>query len=274
MSKLVPPTLATALLLVLLTFGSSVYLVAADATVSIVDLRTLNEAQEPHFPGSAAFDYHPQLRVVGRGQDILFVNKGLEPHTVTSYTIKVEIILGDVTVHMPIPDGRFDSGFDLIESGETFTLNTGSLEAGDYAYFCQIHPWMQAVLRVGSDKVNTPVVNVDHKLGEGTIERLNQIFAAGAAWTFLPTGLTVKKGTVVTFTNNGLLPHTVTSYTDKVSVPFGDLTILFPVEDGRFDSDFLAPGASFTLNTRLLQRDTYTYFCEFHPWMQATLTVG
>jgi len=261
--------------LALLVLSVSAQTVSAAANVSIVDIRGVSKSDKLHFPGSAAYDFHPLVAMVGIGQNVDFVNNGIDPHTVTSYTIKIPMTEGDLTILFPIPDGIFDSGFaDLIESGETFTLDTTGLSAGDYTYFCQIHFWMQALLRVVSDPVPEPVVvNMDHSLG--TNEHLDQIFAASLAWGFLPFGLAVRQGTQVTFTNTGLIPHTVTSYTIKVPVPVtSDRTFLFPIEDGVFDSDIIAPvGGVFVLDTGGLDPRAYTYFCELHPWMQASLTV-
>jgi plastocyanin len=58
----------------------------------------------------------------------------------------------------------------------------------------------------------------------------------------------------------------------------GGRLISFPIPDGTFDSLTVAPngilpGTSFTLDTSNLAPGTYHYFCDFHPWMQGTLTV-
>src|SRR5829696_1777671 len=72
-------------------------------------------------------------------------------------------------------------------------------------------------------------------------------------FAFQPASLEVPAGTTVTWTNSGAAPHTVTA------------------DDGAFDSDRLAPGATFsqTFDTA----GTFTYHCEIHPQMTGTIVV-
>jgi tyrosinase len=71
---------------------------------------------------------------------------------------------------------------------------------------------------------------------------------------FAPDMLEVDSGTTVTWTNNGVLPHTVTA------------------DDGSFDSGQLDSGATFsqTFSTA----GTFAYHCEFHDEMVATVMVS
>jgi plastocyanin len=72
-------------------------------------------------------------------------------------------------------------------------------------------------------------------------------------FTFTPGTLTVKAGTMVTWTNNDTTTHRPTSDT------------------GVFDSGDLAPGAtfSFTFNNR----GTFSYHCSIHPYMTGKVIV-
>jgi plastocyanin len=72
-------------------------------------------------------------------------------------------------------------------------------------------------------------------------------------FNFSPQSLTIAKGTTVTWTNMDSTQHTVTS------------------DSNLFDSGFLNPGGTFqfTFNTP----GTYTYHCNIHPSMTATITV-
>lgn len=70
---------------------------------------------------------------------------------------------------------------------------------------------------------------------------------------FVPATLTVPAGTKVTFVNDDDEPHTVTA-TDKAFDSEGLDT------HGTWVHAFAKPG-------------TYTYFCELHPYMKATLIV-
>ncbi|MGQ0605469.1 MAG: cupredoxin domain-containing protein, partial [Candidatus Nitrosotenuis sp.] len=79
-------------------------------------------------PGCEADDacYVPAEITVGTGGTVTWTNDDTAAHTVTSGT--------------PIdgPDGIFDSS--IVMSGNTFEYTFE--EAGEYDYFCIVHPWM------------------------------------------------------------------------------------------------------------------------------------
>ncbi|PSO46086.1 MAG: plastocyanin, partial [Actinobacteria bacterium QS_8_72_14] len=68
-----------------------------------------------------------------------------------------------------------------------------------------------------------------------------------------PGALTVPAGTTITWRNSDVAAHTVTA------------------DDSTFDSQRIAPDGSFSVT--LDQPGTYTYHCEFHPNMEATIEV-
>ncbi len=72
-------------------------------------------------------------------------------------------------------------------------------------------------------------------------------------FAFSPSALTVKKGTVVIFTNADSVAHTVTA--------------------SEFDSGQLQTGQSFKLDTSNLAPGTYNYSCTIHPSMTGSLIV-
>jgi plastocyanin len=72
-------------------------------------------------------------------------------------------------------------------------------------------------------------------------------------FAFHPATITVAAGAKVTFTNGDQTAHTATS-TAKA-----------------FDTGTLAPGASRTVT--LHRPGTYTYYCQFHAFMRATVVV-
>jgi plastocyanin len=74
-------------------------------------------------------------------------------------------------------------------------------------------------------------------------------------FAFGPNGLTVKRGTTVTWTNKDDEPHTVVSADDH------------PL----FKSAALDTDDSFTFTFD--KAGTYKYFCSIHPRMQGTITV-
>lgn len=72
-------------------------------------------------------------------------------------------------------------------------------------------------------------------------------------FAFSPNALRVKAGTKVTWTNDDVAGHSVTSDT------------------GVFDSGVLSPGKSF--ERVFAQKGTFAYHCEPHPSMKATIIV-
>ena len=76
-------------------------------------------------------DYEPDELSVPQGHGIEWLNEDLVAHTVTSMDD-----LGET----------FDSG--LVNPEDVYFLDTGTLDVGVYAYFCNVHPWMQSTLTV------------------------------------------------------------------------------------------------------------------------------
>jgi plastocyanin len=72
-------------------------------------------------------------------------------------------------------------------------------------------------------------------------------------WGYSPQTFTLQTGQAITFTNTGKVAHTVTQ------------------SQGAFDTGFLTGGDSRTLTFDA--PGTYPYFCQPHPWMQATIVV-
>ena len=75
-------------------------------------------------------------------------------------------------------------------------------------------------------------------------------------FAFDPSSLTVKSGTVVTWTNQDGTPHTIVSDTGS------------PVA---FSSDPISSGVSYSFT--FTQPGTYTYHCSIHPTMKGTIVV-
>jgi plastocyanin len=71
---------------------------------------------------------------------------------------------------------------------------------------------------------------------------------------FDPANITVAPGTTVRWVNQGNAPHTVTA------------------NDKSFDSERLNPGQSFTHTFQ--GAGTFSYFCEIHPHMTASVSVN
>ena len=76
--------------------------------------------------------YIPYHVTVSAGQEITWSNDDSAAHTVTSGTPAGG------------PDGIFDSS--LFMAGGTFSVTLD--EAGEYPYFCMVHPWMIGIVTV------------------------------------------------------------------------------------------------------------------------------
>ncbi len=78
---------------------------------------------------------------------------------------------------------------------------------------------------------------------------------SAGSFGFSPATLTIQPGTTVTWKNVSAAPHTVAS------------------DDGTtFDSGTVAVGASFTFKFKTA--GTFTYHCNIHPYMKATINVA
>lgn len=75
-----------------------------------------------------------------------------------------------------------------------------------------------------------------------------------SGYAFHPVSVTVAKGAKITFTNKDQTAHTATS-----------------TQAGAFDTGTLKSGASKILT--LSKPGTYSYYCQFHAFMKATVTV-
>lgn len=80
--------------------------------------------------------YNPADLKVKKGDTIRVSNADTAPHTVTSGTG------GDD----PNSGKAFDSS--IINAGESAKIETANLAAGDYPYYCQVHPYMKGKLTV------------------------------------------------------------------------------------------------------------------------------
>jgi len=100
--------------------------VAFDGTISLPEgsgVPGCDETNECYIP------YHV---TVSAGEEITWSNDDSAAHTVTSGT------------PTDGPDGNFDSS--LFMAGGTFSVTLDS--AGEYPYFCMVHPWMTGIITV------------------------------------------------------------------------------------------------------------------------------
>lgn len=90
--------------------------------------------------------FAPYNKAVTVGQSVSWKNLDSAAHTVTSGKPRDG------------PNGVFDSG--LFNSGATFQFTFGS--AGEYDYFCMVHPWMEGIVTVIEDKSKMPDTPIEY----------------------------------------------------------------------------------------------------------------
>ncbi len=196
------------------------------------------EPRGPIFPitvlaGSAVEgqpDYEPDVAHVTKGSIIEWTNVDDAAHTVTS-----TVDLGET----------FDSG--LFGKDEKFTLDTNTLEVGQYEYLCVVHQWMRSTLIIEEPKIVTVIIPD----GAGIMQD-GQIY-------YEPESITIKKGTTITWDNVDSTIHTVTS---------GNVS---DGPDGTFDSGVMAAGDTYEHIFDTV--GSFEYYCTLHPWMIGTVNV-
>jgi plastocyanin len=134
-------------------------------------------------------------------------------------------------------DNLFDSG--SLGNGKTFTYTFTT--TGTYQYHCSIHPSMTAKVIVTSASTASAVISINNM-------------------AFAPATITVSAGTIITWTNNDSVAHTVTS------------------DNGLFDSGAIsAPGLysnGGTFSYTFATTGTYPYHCTYHSGMTGKVIVN
>jgi plastocyanin len=195
---------------------------------------TIHMANRTFAPGSIS---------IITGSTVIWSNDDKDTHTVSARS------------------GAFDSG--NVNAGGSFRRTFAA--PGTFSYFCQIHPSM-----VGSVTVSTPPTGgtlppppppptppttappTTPPPGTPTTQP-----PAGTVrivdYGFSPAVLTIDPNTTVTWTNTGLARHTVTA------------------DDNSFASPDVNSGS--TYRHRFSTAGTFTYLCQIHPEMTATIKV-
>lgn len=205
----------------------------------------------------------PQTITIVTGGTVTWVNQDPVPHTVTA------------------SDRSFDSS--ILRQGETWSRTFSN--AGSYAYFCELHPEMTATVVVvppgspapppttptttpgvtpttsptspnGSANLPTtsaPANSSTTPNASGSTASPIHASVSIAGNRYVPQIVTISAGGTVTWANDDQVPHTVTA------------------ANRSFDSGIMFNGDSWTRT--FPTAGTYSYFCELHPEMTATVIV-
>lgn len=174
------------------------------------------------------FSFHPNLTTLIAGTTVTWTNNDSVLHTVTGI------------------GGKF--GSDALRQGQKFSYIFNG--TGTYDYQCAIHPFMKGKIVVA------PPGNPEPASSEPKTSDINQEQPAHVEiknFAFNPNAVTVPSGTIVTWTNNDSVSHTVSS------------------ADGKFDSGILGQHKKFSY--AFMDPGIYDYHCSIHPSMKAQVIV-
>jgi plastocyanin len=218
-------------------------------------------------------DYDPDELTVNQGDGVQWTNEDNVPHTVTSKA----------------DPPAFDSS--LINAGATWLLNTIELSPAEYEYYCFVHPHMTATLTVagegaapaedaGNETAPAPADQSEAGNQSSTGNETSGSPANGGATVtavsiavgasvptngefYDPESVETTVGSMVTWTNDDTLPHTVTS---------GVVENNSPQPDGKYDSGIMNAGDTFSFVFDSAGESPY--YCLIHPWMTGQVTVN
>lgn len=188
----------------------------------------------PPAPGSIRaidFAFQPSSLTVAVGSRVSFVNGGKAPHTMTAR------------------DGSFDSG--IVNGGGTWARTFPT--PGTYAFLCSLHPQMVGTVRVTDGTGGVPPPAPTPVATSRPAPPAGPDVYAILDFTFEPATILVPVGSTVSWTNQGLAPHTVT---DRA---------------GSFDSGLIETGRSWSHT--FAQAGTFAIWCVIHPTMTGTVNV-
>ena len=139
----------------------------ATASVSIptgTSVPGCEETNECYVPAEVSIDV---------GGEVTWSNNDSAAHTVTSGTPEEG------------PDGFFDSS--LFMAGTTFSVKFDDFAAGDYPYFCMVHPWMQGTVTVEAAGEEMHEEDEMHMEGDATASGMLSDGTPVKIWTSAPT---------------------------------------------------------------------------------------
>ena len=215
---------------------------------------TVENAQGSSTPGCEPDCFIPATVTIGVGGMVTFSNNDTAAHTSTAGT------------PADGPSGAWDSSLVMMNSAYT----TPALDAGEYPYYCMVHPWMTGLIIVGEGAAPpsepAPTEPEPEPVPTTTSTAANTVENAQGSSTpgcepdcFIPATITINPGESVTFANNDSAAHTSTAGTPADG------------PSGAWDSSIVMMGSAYT--TPGLSEGTYPYFCMVHPWMEGLVIV-
>jgi plastocyanin len=190
-------------------------------------------------PKTVPLPFSPGSLVVHTGDTVKWINQDNVAHTVTSTYFN---------------SGMISPNAASSNSSSTFTHKFD--KSGTYSYFCQIHPYMSGTIYVDVQETQRQLVSTNHP-GQNNLAiemPRNAAYQNNFGPYFIPANAIIPSGSRVTWVNHDFIAHTATAG-DAIS----------------FDTEAVLPTESKTLIVNGTGR--IAYYCEIHPWMQASLTI-
>jgi plastocyanin len=195
--------------------------------------------------------------------DTTFDELTAAPHSIVAHLSADEIgtylVCGDITAPT---DGMVVTPLkELAGSGYAGVAVLREADAGGVNVWVILFPGVSGMGMMSSPEADMGGMDMDDSMGTPAADDMGSMDMGGEAVTatiegfaFDPGNLEVAAGTTVTWTNNDSAAHTVTA------------------DDGSFQSGRLEQGDTFSYTFETA--GTFSYHCEYHSGMTATVTVS
>jgi plastocyanin len=207
------------------------------ARLEITDGKVIKIPYGAGKPGLRSIFFEPSRIFIHKGDTVEWENNDAVSHTATSSFFNSGLI-------WPANSSYGKSSFKKVFD-----------RSGVFAYFCEIHPYMSGAIYVDAQENERVLKNPATNVVDVKIEiPQNTAYQSNYGPYFIPAYGIVPAGSKITWTNKDYIPHTATA------------------TDGSFDTEAIKPGQSETIRLNH-NSGTLAYYCEIHPWMQATIQV-
>jgi plastocyanin len=203
------------------------------------------------------FDYYfPSSISVKTGETVRWENRDAVMHTVTSVAFNSGQIWPQSPRTSPTTTAAEDKDNGQTTSEKSSVFSHTFDRKGVYSYFCQIHPYMSGTVYVDAEETQRRLTSTDNPRIENLIVEMPQDAAYHYKFEqgfFIPANALATAGSRITWVNKDYVAHTATA------------------TDGSFDTEVVDPLESKSLVINEVGR--IAYYCDIHPWMQASLTM-
>jgi len=149
---------------------------------------TVENAEGSSVPGCEPDCFIPATVTIGVGGMVTFANNDNAAHTSTAGS------------PADGPSGAWDSS--LVMPGSAYT--TGALDAGEYPYFCMVHPWMEGLVIVEEESHDDHGdSHAEEAEDHGEVEMMEQTLTADDITISVPESASADERVAIDVTING-----------------------------------------------------------------------